>query len=155
MKQIPFLNLNIKGAIILLPFLFFTFACTKKAEQVAATNAKPTTLTSQELLEKGKLDFQLNCVSCHGSDPTKDGPIGPALSGSSFELIEARVMRTAYPEGYKPKRTSGLMVALPHLKNELPALHAYLNSFALGASKAKPEELCEVSASSDCVKSSK
>ena len=80
------------------------------------------------LIEHGHKVFLLNCTSCHGADPSKDGPVGPALAGSSLELLQARVMRVQYPEGYKPKRTTGLMVALPHLEKEIPALHAYLNS---------------------------
>jgi mono/diheme cytochrome c family protein len=110
------------GAAFLLPFLFLS--CTKKSAPVE--NAAP--LTQEQLVEKGQKIFQLNCTSCHGSDPKNDGPIGPALAGSSLALIEARVMRAAYPEGYKPKRTTSTMVALPHLKNDIPALHAYLNS---------------------------
>ena len=80
------------------------------------------------MVEHGQKVFQLNCVSCHGGDPTKDGPVGPAIAGSSLELITARVLKTEYPQGYKPKRTSHNMVALPHLQADLPALEAYLNS---------------------------
>jgi mono/diheme cytochrome c family protein len=80
-------------------------------------------------VEKGQQIFQLNCTSCHGGDPQKDGPIGPSVAGSTLPLIEARVRRAEYPVGYKPKRTTKTMVALPHLKDDLPAIHAYLNSF--------------------------
>lgn len=57
-----------------------------------------------------------------------DGAIGPALAGSTLELVELRVMKGEYPAGYLPKRTTKTMSALPHLKAEIPALHAYLNS---------------------------
>jgi hypothetical protein len=33
-----------------------------------------------------------------------------------------------YPDGYKPKRETALMPAFPELKNEIPAIHAFLNS---------------------------
>ena len=85
-------------------------------------------MTQEQLLERGKKIFLQNCTSCHGTDPRKDGPVGPAIAGSSFALIEDRVMRTEYPVGYKPKRSTALMVALPYLQKEIPALEAYLNT---------------------------
>ncbi len=101
---------------------FLVVSCTKKE------TAENTVLTPDQLAVHGKTVYQLNCVACHGADPKVDGPVGPSIAGSSKELIEARVMRTQYPDDYKPKRTSHTMVALPHLQNEIPALHAYLNS---------------------------
>lgn len=76
----------------------------------------------------GRKVYNANCIACHGMDPTKDGALGPAVSGASLELIEARVLRAAYPEGYVPKRSSRVMVALPHLEPKLPELAAYLDS---------------------------
>jgi len=38
------------------------------------------------------------------------------------------VVHGDYQAGYTPKRTSKVMVALPHLKNDLEALTAYLAS---------------------------
>jgi mono/diheme cytochrome c family protein len=98
----------------------------------ACTPNKPATpaapLTGLELIEHGHQVFLMNCASCHGSDPLHDGPVGPAIAGSATELIEARVLRAGYPAGYKPKRTSATMVALPHLQKEIPAIAAYLQS---------------------------
>jgi mono/diheme cytochrome c family protein len=68
-----------------------------------------------------------NCIACHAQDPSQDGALGPAVVGSSRELLEARVLRAEYPPGYTPKRDSQIMIALPHLANEIDALHAYLN----------------------------
>jgi mono/diheme cytochrome c family protein len=96
-------------------------ACTKKNQ----TSTAP--LTPEQMIEKGEKVFAMNCLSCHGADPKKDGPIGPAIWGSSKELIEARVLHAKYPEGYKPKRSTNLMVALPHLSEEITTIHAYLN----------------------------
>ncbi len=79
-------------------------------------------------MARGKSIYALNCIACHAVNPAKDGPMGPAVSGSSAELLEARVMRGAYPDGYKPKRTTRQMSAISHLEKELPALHAYLNA---------------------------
>jgi hypothetical protein len=69
-----------------------------------------------------------NCIACHNADPTKDGNIGPAIAGSSRELVEARVMRAQYPPGYTPKRTTQLMPAQPFLEGLVPSLAAYLAS---------------------------
>ena len=67
-----------------------------------------------------------NCIACHNNDPSKDGPIGPAIKGSPTELLEARVLRNGYPPDYKPKRLTKLMPQFPFLKEEIPYLVAYL-----------------------------
>lgn len=56
------------------------------------------------------------------------GSVGPDIYGSSRELIEARILRQAYPDGYKPKRSTHVMPALQQLQGDIPALHAYLNA---------------------------
>lgn len=92
----------------------------------AAPEASSSAPTAQALAERGKAVYTANCIACHNPDPSQDGAIGPAIAGSSPELIEARVMRTEYPPGYTPKRTTHLMIALPFLESDLPALAAYL-----------------------------
>lgn len=52
--------------------------------------------------------------------------MGPAIAGSSQELIEARIMRAEYPPGYEPKRDTGLMPAQPFLRPQIESLAAYL-----------------------------
>ena len=69
-----------------------------------------------------------NCIACHNNDPSKDGPIGPAIKGSPKELIEARVLRNGYPADYKPKRPTKVMPQFPFLKSEIPYLAAYLRT---------------------------
>jgi len=69
-----------------------------------------------------------NCTACHSPDPTRDGTMGPAIAGSSPELVEARVVRAEYPPGYTPKRDTKLMPAQPFLKADVPAIAAYLGS---------------------------
>lgn len=70
--------------------------------------------------------YVANCTACHNADPALDGSLGPATAGSSIELLEARLLRNSYPEGYIPKRDSRVMMALPYLKDDIPALAAYL-----------------------------
>jgi len=76
--------------------------------------------------QRGRAVFLANCIACHNNDPSKDGSIGPAIAGSSKELIEARVLSTSYPANYKPKRPTKVMPQFPFLKEELPYLAAYL-----------------------------
>jgi mono/diheme cytochrome c family protein len=99
--------------------IFFTLvvsACSKKSEQ---SRQNPD-------WERGRAVYVANCVACHNSDPSKDGPIGPALKGSPKELIEYRVLRTEYPPGYQPKRNTKIMPTFPFLKTEIPYLAVYL-----------------------------
>ncbi len=105
------------GAIILLPVLFFS-ACTKE-------QSKPLT----DIEKRGKSVFVANCIACHNQDPRLAGSVGPDIAGSSLELVTERVLRQSYPQGYKPKRTTKIMPALPFLEKDLPSIHAYLNSF--------------------------
>ena len=76
--------------------------------------------------QRGRAVFVANCVACHNNDPSKDGSIGPAIAGSSKELLEARVLSTSYPPNYKPKRPTKVMPQFPFLKEEIPYLAAYL-----------------------------
>jgi mono/diheme cytochrome c family protein len=78
------------------------------------------------LEEQGRRVYVANCTACHHVDPTRDGTLGPAVAGSSRELIESRVLGAKYPDGYRPKRDTALMQPLPYLKNEIAALAAYL-----------------------------
>jgi len=103
-----------------LAIIVLIIACTKKgADKVGSPESG--------LAQKGRAVYASNCIACHNADPKKDGALGPALFGSSKELIESRVMRAEYPAGYTPKRKTKVMVALPQLKNDLEALFAYLN----------------------------
>ena len=76
--------------------------------------------------ERGRQVFLAQCVTCHGPDPAQAGPIGPAVKGSSRELLEAKVLRGAYPPGYTPKRSTKVMVPMPALAGEIGALADYL-----------------------------
>ena len=77
--------------------------------------------------EQGRRVYAMNCTACHHPDPGLDGTIGPAVAGSSLALIEARLLRAEYPEGYVPKRDTSLMTPLPFLTPQIAALAAYLS----------------------------
>ena len=76
--------------------------------------------------EKGKTVYNTLCIACHNPDPALDGQIGPAVNGSSRELIAARVLTASYPEGYQPKRDTKLMPPMPHLANDIDNLAEFL-----------------------------
>ncbi|HZS33951.1 MAG TPA: cytochrome c [Methylomirabilota bacterium] len=76
--------------------------------------------------ERGRQIYLAQCTACHAADPAQNGPLGPAVKGSSRELVEARVLRAAYPPGYAPKRTSAIMQPMPQLAGEIDALAAFL-----------------------------
>ena len=76
--------------------------------------------------ERGRQIYQGQCITCHNPDPAQAGPLGPALRGSSEELLRAKVLQGAYPSGYTPKRPTKVMPPLPQLANDVPAVAAYL-----------------------------
>jgi len=75
---------------------------------------------------RGRQVYLAQCTACHNRDPSKDGPLGPAIKGSSRELLETRVLRGAYPDGYKPKRGTAIMQPMPQLASALDDLAAFL-----------------------------
>ncbi len=79
-----------------------------------------------DLVKRGRGVYVGHCTACHNMDPSREGSLGPAIDGASRSLLEARVLRNSYPEGYEPKRNTTLMVALPHLNDDIDALVAYL-----------------------------
>lgn len=81
---------------------------------------------SGDLATRGERVYRANCIACHNMDPAQEGVMGPAVAGARPELIEARVLRGEYPPGYRPKRETALMQPLPYLKDDIPALAAYL-----------------------------
>jgi mono/diheme cytochrome c family protein len=98
--------------LLFLPIIILLGACTQDEADPATT--------------RGKQVYLAECIMCHHSDPSKDGSLGPAVKGSSRELLEAKVLRATYPPGYPPKRTTSLMPAMPQLAPKIPDLAAYL-----------------------------
>jgi hypothetical protein len=62
-----------------------------------------------------------------------DGTLGPALAGTPLEVVEAKVMRGEYPEGYAPKRDTATMPRFEFLGPELANITAYLASVEKGS----------------------
>ena len=96
---------------------------------LAAAGCKPAAKPTAEKAGDAALGRQVymaNCIACHAADPSKDGPLGPAIAGSTLELLTARVLSTQYPPGYAPKRTTKIMTPLPFLKGNLKDLEAFL-----------------------------
>jgi mono/diheme cytochrome c family protein len=77
-------------------------------------------------VERGRSVYLAQCTACHAADPSQAGSIGPAVRGSSRELLEAKLLRGAYPPGYAPKRPTALMAPMPQLEPALGDLAAYL-----------------------------
>ena len=76
--------------------------------------------------ERGRQVYLAQCSACHAQDPAQNGPLGPAVKGSSRALLEARVLHGTYPPGYTPKRTSAIMQPLPNVAGSLDDLEAFL-----------------------------
>lgn len=112
-------------------FLFFSFVlvfsgCTKKDAATTDSSAAAAGPTEEQLVARGQEIYKMNCIACHNPDPAVDGALGPAVKGSSLELVQLRVLKAQYPEGYKPKRDTKVMPPLPHLEKEIEALHAFI-----------------------------
>ena len=76
--------------------------------------------------ERGRQVYLAQCIACHNPDPALAGPLGPPVRGSSRELLEAKVLRGAYPAGYTPKRPTSVMPPQPVLQPDIPSLTAFL-----------------------------
>jgi mono/diheme cytochrome c family protein len=106
-------------------------ACGDSNDRPAPRAADPSEpeVSAKELAERGRSIYLSRCLACHGQDPSKVGAVGPAIAGSSLELLEAKVLRNEYPQGYTPQRASRSMSPLPYLEKELPAIHAFISGF--------------------------
>jgi mono/diheme cytochrome c family protein len=91
---------------------------------VAAGCSQGETLSPEA--ERGRQVYQAQCIACHNPSPAQPGPLGPALSGASEELLRAKVLHGTYPPGYAPKRPTKVMQPMPQVANDIPALAAYL-----------------------------
>jgi len=112
----------LKAAVTLL----FLLGCVLTISGCSKESDQPSQPAKDPDWQRGRAVYVANCIACHNNDPSKDGPIGPAIKGSPKELLEARVLRNVYPPDYKPKRPTKLMPQFPFLKDETPYLVAYL-----------------------------
>ena len=76
--------------------------------------------------ERGRTVYNSQCTACHAFDPAQPGAVGPEVKGASRDLLEAKIVRGAYPPGYKPKRPTSVMPPQPQVAGDIPALAAYL-----------------------------
>ena len=122
--------------------LFFAFllimlfsSCEKKSIKQEEAESEPdqkklnNTIALTTDIEKGRMVYFANCVSCHNNNPKKPGSIGPEVYGASIDVLAQKIVFGKYPENYSPKRTSKIMHLMPHLKKEISNLHAFINSF--------------------------
>ena len=108
-------------------FLLMTLcACSTPPSTPSATPAAATTPTGPGDAQRGRLVYQGTCIACHNADPALPGSLGPEVKGASRALLEARVMRAEYPDGYTPKRATKIMQPMPQLADNLDDLAAYL-----------------------------
>lgn len=60
------------------------------------------------------------------------GAIGPEMVDAPMEIMTTKVMTGKYPEtlpaGFVPKRKTKLMRPIPKLKNDVAAIHAWVQS---------------------------
>ena len=75
---------------------------------------------------RGQKIYENVCIACHNGNPREDGSLGPAVAGASRELLEAKVLRSAYPPGYAPKRPGSTMPSFSYLADAIGDLEAYL-----------------------------
>ena len=88
-----------------------------------SSDGDPTQLA---LSARGSQVYNSNCIACHNPDPTRAGGLGPAIAGSTRELVIGKVLRNQYPPGYHPKRETQVMIPMPHLEADIDAIVAFL-----------------------------
>ena len=103
------------GSAVVLLGLALCAACPPPADP----NADPA-------IARGRRVYMGTCIACHNIDPSVDGAVGPAVKGASRAVIESKIMRATYPDGYTPKRTTKVMPAQPQLESSIDDLAAFL-----------------------------
>ena len=107
--------------------------CEKKSFELEESEAEQKNLNNTVSLttdiDKGRMIYFANCVSCHNNNPKKPGSIGPEVYGVTIDVLTQKIVYGKYPENYRPKRPSKIMPSMPHLNKEISNLHAFINSF--------------------------
>ena len=95
--------------------------------EVDKNNQKNNVVLTNDI-EKGRMVYFANCVSCHNNNPKKPGSIGPVVYLVPIDVLTQKIVSGKYPENYRPKRTSKIMPLMPHLNSEISNLYAFINS---------------------------
>jgi mono/diheme cytochrome c family protein len=77
---------------------------------------------------EGKRLYVLYCVSCHNSQPSKPGSIGPELITTPSDVFRTKVPYGTYPSWYKSKRRTKAMPRFPSLKDKTDLIYKYIHS---------------------------
>ncbi len=97
-----------------------------------AAEAAPAVDPQAALIEKGRKLYVSNCISCHNRDPNIAGAIGPIMVDAPLSVMTSKVMTGRYPDvlppGFVPKRNTKQMRPLKKLQNDIPAIHAWVQS---------------------------
>ena len=101
----------------------------KHEEAEVDNNNQKNSVALTNDIEKGRMVYFANCVSCHNNNPKKPGSIGPVVYGVPIDVLTQKIISGKYPENYRPKRTSKIMALMPHLNSEISNLYAFINSF--------------------------
>ncbi len=126
-EKVSFANVDVKSAEkpVVRGTLYLVLACFL-ALHGCGEDSKPSGTAADGDAGRGRLVYLAQCTACHAIDPAKDGPVGPAVKGSSRALLEAKVLRGSYPPGYTPKRNTVVMPQQPQLGPAIPDLDAFL-----------------------------
>jgi mono/diheme cytochrome c family protein len=102
-------------------------SCTKKEPQIPLS---PEEEAKAVLIRKGKSAYMSYCSACHHPNPSLMGALGPPLAEIPLATLESKVLYAKYPDGVQPRiPVKGVMPAMPHLKDEIVGLHAFLQTF--------------------------
>jgi mono/diheme cytochrome c family protein len=79
--------------------------------------------------ERGRQVYVAQCGACHHpSDPARPGALAPEIAGVPRAVLEAKILRGDYPDGYRPKRPTRIMPPMPALGPELGPLADFLGA---------------------------
>lgn len=78
-------------------------------------------------MSSGEKIYQRDCATCHNPDPRLQGNIGPAIWGSSKDLLTSKMLEGEYPIFYSPKRTTNVMPKFPKSDSDIEEIYKFLN----------------------------
>ncbi len=108
---------NAIAAILALVVLTAVAACGGEADS-----------SEDPAVARGELIYRNICVVCHNADPNQDGILGPAIAQATRSVLEAKVLRGEYPEGYTPARDTRQMPPFEYLEPNIDDIEAFLAS---------------------------